>query len=214
MTNPTSPDPASSKEQLAAEERRAGSLLADGPHRWILITCAAVYLIALFLPFAGSANGWQVLAATDTATVAETKVTEYLFTWFSFAGLGVLTIIAMLTRRYGLAALGWVVTAISLVFALMAVWLRRSSTAVEAGLTHGAGIYIAMLAVLVAVFAYLPAIFRRAEEQRAVTIERAAAQGTDEVAQMQRAASQHQENPLLIDDRRQRATQRHNRDAR
>lgn len=203
MTHPTS-----SKDQLAAEERRAGNRLADGPERWILLGCAAVLLVALFLPYAGSASGWQILGVSAAAKAAHTTVTEYLFTWLSFIGLGVLTTTAMAARRYSLAAIGWVLTVISLVNALLAIWLRRSSSAALD--PHGPGIYLAMLAVLVAAFAYIPAIFRRAEEQQAITVERAAEQGSDELAQLQREASQH-ENPLLVDDRRARAAERHKR---
>lgn len=203
-------------DELARAEQRAGAKLADGTFRWVLLGCAAVYLVALFLPFAGGASGWNVLAATDAARSAETKITEYAFTWVSFLGLGVVTTIAMLTRRYRVAVVGWLLTGVAMVLSVLAIWLRRSSTTWEAGLHHGPGIYLAILCVIVAVFAYIPAITRRAAEQADIARERMALQGTDEVALAQRAAAERahaaEQNPLLIDDRRARAAQRHQRE--
>ena len=140
------------------------------------------------------------------------SIAEYLFSWFSLVGLGVFGTCAVVLRRYRLAAAGWVLTGMALVFALMSVWLRRSTMAVDMP-GHRAGMYLAMAAVLVAVFAYVPLITRRGGEQEAIAMERAAAQGTDEVALAQRAAAEHahERNPLLVDDRRARAAERHRR---
>jgi len=198
-TPPSNPSP----ESLAAAERKVSGQLADGPYRYVLLGCAVVYLLALFLPFSSGANGWQLLGATAAAREAEVKITEYLFTWFSLLGVGILAPAAVLSKRYAVAAAGWVITVISLVFFLMAIWL---------GVNHGAGKFLAVAAVLVAVFTYIPAIFRRGEDQREIARERAAAQGTDQVARLQRAATEQTHpggNPLLVDDRRVRAAERH-----
>lgn len=205
-------------EALAQAERRASARIADTPARWVLAGCVALYAVALFLPFAGEASGWQILAVGGAARDAQTTIAEYLFAWFSLVGLGVLSTAALTTRRFTFAAVGWMVTTISLVFALMAVWLRRSSVAIDTE-GHGLGIHLAILAVFVAVFAYIPVVTRRGEEQEAAARERAAAQGTDQVALAQRAATERAErgqedNPLLIDDRRARAAERHRRQGR
>jgi len=195
-------------EALANAERKVSGRLADGPARWVLLTCTAAYLIALFLPFAGAATGWQLLAITDASRDAEAAVTEYLFTWAAIIGLGVLTPIAVVSRRFAAAVAGWMVTGISSVFWLLAMWL---------GLDHGAGIYLAIAAVVVAIAAYIPALGRRGEQQQEIARQRAAAQGTDDVARLQRSATEQShaheqaQNPLFIDDRRARAAERHKR---
>ena len=166
---------------LAAEERRTGARLADGPYRWVLIACAAIYLIGLFLPFVGSTSGVQVLIRSSAAQASNVNMTEYLFAWISFAGLAVVTTIAMLARRYGLAALGWALTVISVAFAMFSLWLRNAAAA-GGGEPHGVGAYLAMVAVLVAALAYAPAIIRRSDEQQAITVERAAVQESDAVS--------------------------------
>lgn len=199
-----------SAETLAEAERRASSSLADTPARWVVLACAALILASLLLPFAGGAAGWRFLVPGDASRAAGASIAEYLFTWFSLVGLGVCGTLSVVLRRYRLAAAGWVLTGMAVVFALMSVWLRRSTTAADVP-GHGVGIYLAMAAVLVAVFAYVPLIAQRGGEQEAIAAERAAAQGTDEVALAQRAAADHAHapNPLLIDDRRARAAERH-----
>lgn len=199
-------------ESLAEAERRASSSLADTPARWVLLACAALLLVSLFLPFAGDTAGWRFLVPAGASRAVGASIAEYLFSWFSLVGLGVFGTCAVVLRRYRLAAAGWVLTGMALVFALMSVWLRRSTTAVDMP-GHDAGIYLAMAAVLVAVFAYVPLITRRGGEQESIAMERAAAQGTDEVALAQRAAAEraHEPNPLLVDDRRARAAERHRR---
>ena len=60
-------------------------------------------------------------------------------------------------------------------------------------------------------FTTFPLMLSRNASQTALARERAESQGKDEVAMAQRAATKYQDNPLLIDDRRSRAAQRHNR---
>ena len=195
---------------LAAEERRTGARLADGPYRWVLIACAAIYLIGLFLPFVGSTSGVQVLIRSSAAQASNVNMTEYLFAWISFAGLAVVTTIAMLARRYGLAALGWALTVISVAFAMFSLWLRNAAAA-GGGEPHGVGAYLAMVAVLVAALAYAPAIIRRSDEQQAITVERAAVQESDELSLLQRDGATKPVNPLLVEGGRARAAERHKR---
>lgn len=210
MTQPTTPE---DQKKLANEEARAASSLEMGVRRWILAACAALYFVALFLPFAGGANGWQLLGATEAAQEAQTKITEYAFVWLSFIGVGALTTLTVITKRFAVAVPAWMFTTVSFAGSLLAIWLRRSSSTYDEGLYHGPGIYLAILAAAVAVFAYPPILFGRNEAQREVAEQRAAAQGRDDVAQAQRAATEHAHklNPLLIDDRRARAAERHQR---
>lgn len=178
--------------------------LADGPFKPVLLTCAAGVIISLVLPLAGSAAGWQFLAATDAARDTGANIAEYLFAWFSLIGLGVLGTVAMLAKRYRVAAVGWVLTAMSLVFAVLSMWLRNTTKLLDIG--HGPGFYLALVAVAIGVFAYVPAITRRAVTPSTQT----APPESNELAQLQRAATEaHSGNPLLVDDRRARAARRH-----
>ena len=200
----TQPNPAA----LAQAEKTAASTVDMGARRWVLAAAAALYLVAMMLPFVGDASGWQVLAATGAAKDAQTAITEYVFAWISLIGVGILTTLAVVTQRFAITVPAWMVTTVSLVFSVLGVWLRNSS---GLGISRGPGYYLAILCVVAVVFTTFPLMLSRNESQAAVARERAESQGKDEVAMAQRAATRQQDNPLLIDDRRSRAAQRHKR---
>lgn len=193
-------------ESLARAEKKAASTVDMGAKRWVLAAAVAIYVVALFLPFVGGASLWQVLVATDAAQDAQTAITEYVFAWISLIGVGVLTTLAVVTQRFALAVPAWMVTTVSLVYSVLGIWLRNSNAS---GISRGPGYYLVLLAVVIVVFTVFPLILSRNESQAAVAKQRAEAQGKDEVALAQRAATREQENPLLIDDRRARAAERH-----
>ncbi|MCG7295301.1 hypothetical protein MHJ86_00255 [Corynebacterium afermentans] len=193
-------------ESLARAEKKAASTVDMGAKRWVLAAAIAIYLVALFVPFVGGVSLWQVLAVTDATKDAQTAITEYVFAWISLIGVGILTTLAVATQRFALAVPAWMVTTVSLVYSVLGIWLRNSNAS---GISRGPGYYLVVLAVVIVVFTLFPLILSRNEEQAAVAQKRAEAQGKDEVALAQRAAAREQENPLLIDDRRARAAERH-----
>lgn len=199
--------------RAAQAEKQAGSRIPVGVGYWVLAACVVVYLIAMCLPFAAGVSGWQFVGHTAASVDAQAKVTEYVFAWLSCAGLGVLTTLALLTRRFAVAVPAWMLTTISLFASLLAIWLRRTSASFEQGLGHGPGIFLAAVAVLVATFAFIPVVTRRDEALREVGEQRARIDGTDAVARAQQDATahaqSHHDNPLLLDDRRARAAERH-----
>ena len=182
----TQPNPAA----LAHAEKIAASTVDMGAKRWVLAAAAALYLVAMVLPFVGDASGWQV------------------FAWISLIGVGILTTLAVVTQRFAITVPAWMVTTVSLVFSVLGIWLRNSS---GLDISRGPGYYLAILCVVAVVFTTFPLILSRNESQATVALERAESQGKDEVAMAQRAATKQQDNPLLIDDRRSRAAQRHKR---
>lgn len=200
----TQPNPAA----LAHAEKIAASTVDMGAKRWVLAAAAALYLVAMVLPFVGDASGWQVLAAAGAAKEAQTAITEYVFAWISLIGVGILTTLAVVTQRFAITVPAWMVTTVSLVFSVLGIWLRNSS---GLDISRGPGYYLAILCVVAVVFTTFPLILSRNESQATVALERAESQGKDEVAMAQRAATKQQDNPLLIDDRRSRAAQRHKR---
>lgn len=193
-------------ESLARAEKKAASTVDMGVKRWVLAAAVAIYVVALFLPFVGGASLWQALAVTDAAKDAQTALTEYVFAWISLIGVGVLTTLAVVTQRFALAVPAWMVTTVSLVYSVLGIWLRNSNAS---GISRGPGYYLVLLAVVIVVFTVFLLILSRNEEQVAAAKQRAEAQDKDEVALAQRAATREQENPLLIDDRRARAAERH-----
>lgn len=193
---------------VANAEKNAAAEVAMGAKRWVLAACVTVYLVTLLLPFAGGVSGWQILALTDASRDARTTLTEYLFAWTSFLGLGVLTTLAVALRRFTVAVPAWMLTTVSLVFSVLGIWLRNQSAPET---SRDIGYYLAALAVVVAVFTLFPVILSRPEERKAAAGERARAQEADDVALAQRSATRNAQgdNPLLVDDRRARAAERH-----
>ena len=197
-------------QALARAEKSAASQITMGTRRWVLAVCAVVYLVALVLPFAGGVAGWQVLGLTQASRDASTTVTEYLFVWFSFIGVGVLASLAVALRRFAVIVPAWMITTVSAVFSILGIWLRNQSAP---DTSRGIGYYLAMLAVFVAVFTLFPLLLSRSESQVKAADARAKAQARDDVALLQQSATHQanarEENPLLVDDRRARAAERH-----
>ena len=200
-------------KQAARAEKAAGATIPVNAGFWVLAGCVVVYLIALFLPFAGGVSGWQFVGVTEASASVQAKLTETVFLWLSLAGLGVLTTVALAPRRFVFAAPAWMLTTVALFASVLALWLRRTSDAFDQGFHHGPGSYLAILAVAVATFAFIPVITRRDAAQRAAGERRALLDDIDDVAKAQQEATRqaqgYSENPLLIDDRRARAAERH-----
>ena len=184
-----------------------------GPARWVLGIASGVWLIALFLPFVGDVAAWQVLTVGEGARNADTKVTEDVFAWLGFLGVGVCTSLVVATRRFGLATVAWMISTVGLVSSLLAVWLRKSSTGVAEQFSHGPAFYLEVVAVLVVVLTYIPLFVRKTT----VDPEHAKNQPSEidkDIANAQLTATRtrhaQETNPLLIDDRRANAVRRHN----
>ncbi|MDY5785990.1 MULTISPECIES: hypothetical protein [unclassified Corynebacterium] len=204
---------ATAARELEWQEREASKSMHLGTSRWVLAGCVVAYIVALFLPFAGTASGWQILCATAAADEVQTKLTEFAFVWISFLGLVVLTSLVVATRRFVFAAPAWMACGIALLGSVLAIWLRRTSSTFDAGFHHGPGIYLAIAAVAVAVIAYIPVVFGRSAQQEEIARLRARTDQRDDVAIAQSDAtnSRGEANPLLVDDRRARAAERHKR---
>lgn len=118
-----------------------------------------------------------------------------------------LTSLTVITRRLNFGLAAWMLVAISLFLNLWGFWYR-GSTANGASI----GMWVGVLASLIAFLAYCRVAFRRSPEQIAAAEKaRAAASSLDQVGVLQTEAATTlppEENPLLIDDRRRRAHKR------
>ena len=188
-----------------AAERAAAQKMELGGYKTALIVAVVAWVAYLVLPYAGSAHGWEVLGLGSTSV--KISIMENISGWCALLGIGVLTSLTVITRRlnYGLAA--WMLVAISLFLNLWGFWYR-GSTADGASI----GMWVGVLASLIAFLAYCRVAFRRSPEQIAAAEKaRAAASSLDQVGVLQTEAATTlppEENPLLIDDRRRRAHKR------
>ena len=188
-----------------AAERAAAQKMELGGYKTALIVAVVAWVAYLVLPYAGSAQGWEVLGL-DSPSV-KISIMENISGWCALLGIGVLTSLTVITRRLNFGLAAWMLVAISLFLNLWGFWYR-GSTADGASI----GMWVGVLASLIAFLAYCRVAFRRSPEQIAAAEKaRAAASSLDQVGVLQTEAATTlppEENPLLIDDRRRRAHKR------
>lgn len=188
-----------------AAERAAAQKMELGGYKTALIVAIVAWVAYLVLPYAGTANGWEVLGL-DSPSV-KISIMENISGWCALLGIGVLTSLTVITRRLNFGLAAWMLVAISLFLNLWGFWYR-GSTANGASI----GMWVGVLASLIAFLAYCRVAFRRSPEQIAAAEKaRAAASSLDQVGVLQTEAATTlppEENPLLIDDRRRRAHKR------
>lgn len=188
-----------------AAERAAAQKMELGGYKTALIVAIVAWVAYLVLPYAGSAHGWEVLGLGSTSV--KISIMENISGWCALLGIGVLTSLTVITRRLNFGLAAWMLVAISLFLNLWGFWYR-GSTANGASI----GMWVGVLASLIAFLAYCRVAFRRSPEQIAAAEKaRAAASSLDQVGVLQTEAATTlppEENPLLIDDRRRRAHKR------
>jgi hypothetical protein len=131
------------REEIDAVGRKATRSVDLGMRAVVIASAVLVLLIGQLLPWMDQANGWEVLLGQAGAT-GKASMVPRLFALTS-AGFGVLgSMIALVTRRWGMAwvcALGGWFAAVD---GFLAVWSRQSS-----GTTPGIGLIIAEAAMIV-----------------------------------------------------------------
>lgn len=207
-------DGAAASRNLAAAEKKAARRMDLAGYLWWLVAALLLFISYLVTPHAGSVLGYEVVFRLPSAIEANIKVTEYIFAWLSALGIGVFTTLTLITRRTSFGLIAWMLSTVALLFSLLAVWLRQTRDVSEEELGAGFGLYLAILGVVVAVYAYSRVALRRSPEQAELAEARARDDNLDEVGYAQREVQRQQQasfesNPILIDDRRQRATERY-----
>ncbi len=200
-------------QELAIREKRVASRLDLGGRLWLFVAALILYAVSLVLPQAGSVRGYEVLFQLEPAADAGIKLTEYVYATLAFLGIGVLTTLTLLTRRLAVAVPAWMITAVGAAYSLFALWLRQTRANADDGIDMNLGFWVSLLALILAFCGYAMTMFRRNPEQEKLARDRAHSDNLDEVGRMQREAKiSTEENPLLIDDRRSRASERHQKD--
>ncbi|WP_018297976.1 hypothetical protein [Corynebacterium lubricantis] len=206
---------AAEADRLAAQERKIAKTVSMGSARWVLVGVIVVYILSLFLPYMGSVSGAEILINSQSAQDANIKITESVFVWLSFLGIAVMTTVLVITKRSTPFILAWALTTVALIMAVLALWLRQTTS----GAGSGIGIYLAIVTVIVAEITFISLVTKRDPQQEEIAQQRFQIDDTDEVGHVQLDASTNaaqrvgDDNPLLIDDRRARASERHRKQA-
>lgn len=206
-----SESPELTNEQYAAAEKRASQIVDIHPYRGLLWPVLALYAVALLVPYSGSIRGWQVIFRSGATEVG---IAETVFALFSalaaLVGVGLL----LATKRTVVANITYLLAGIALLTSVLSLWMRIQSAQNSGTSGPGVGHFIEIIAIIILVYTLSRIVFSRTSAQEVAAQQRAAHYQLDAVGQAQQAYGQAnfdpaKTNPLLVDDRRQRAAQRH-----
>lgn len=204
----------SADQSLAQAEKKAARRMSLTGYRWALIAAVAIWIGYLILPHARGVSGFEVTFFLPGSRDAGIKVTEYVYAVLIGLGIGVFTTLVLITKRTAYGLIAWMLTTVGLFYSVFALWLRQTRPSSGDGVDMSIGMYLSIVGVACAVFTYSMVALRRSPEQRKIAEDRAASDNLDEVGRAQRELLEAErdrvgENPLLVDDRRQRAAERH-----
>jgi hypothetical protein len=145
----TADDPegiAALRAEIDAVERSALRRVDLGAGAVVISGAIMVLLLAITLPWVGDASGWDVLRGT-TNPLDRVGLLPRLFGIVALvAGVG-LSVLALLTRRWGLVWISALGCAYCALDGVWAIWSRQ--TVPDPGPGPGPGMVLAVLAVLV-----------------------------------------------------------------
>ncbi len=201
-----------SGRELAALEKDAAKTLELGDKKWYLIAAVALFVVALLLPHIRGVAGWQVLFFTDTASDAKIRLAEYVFYVLGAIGVFLFPLGTITLKRTWMAWVAWIFSCVTVVYAMLATWMRQTSTGTDNTFVN-VGMIVATVAAISAVWGLSSIILARSDRQWEIADMRAANEELDTVEATQRDLLRQQQNdpesnPLLVDDRRARIARR------
>lgn len=158
------------RTEIDAAERRVAREIESGPRLFVVSILVFVLLGSFILPHTGDVRGWDVLFSSHGAGAAAVALPSRVFTWLALVfGVG-FSMLALITRRWGLAWVALAGSAIGSAAGLLAVWSRQTVAAGHPG--PGAGLFVAWITVILLTFHWARVVWSRtlvhlaAEEQR------------------------------------------------
>lgn len=196
---------------LAREEKKAARRMNLSGFRWMLITAVIIWVAYLILPHSGSTRGYEITFLLPSAREGNVQITEFIYAILIGLGLGVFSTLVLITERAVFGLIAWMLSTVGLFYSIFAIWLRQTGPGAAENDGVSIGMLFSVFGVALAVFAYCCVALRRDPEQRTIAEARSRNDNLDEVGRAQRELldREREQNPLLIDDRRQRAAERH-----
>ena len=158
------------KGDIEAAERRVAREIDPGARALVIAIGVFVLMLSFVLPHAGDARGLDVLTGSEAAIRNGITLPSRVFTWLALVfGVG-FSMLALLTRRWGLAWIALAGSTVASFTGLLAVWSRQTAPAHHPG--PGIGLIIAWLTVIVLAFNWARAVWARTALQLAAEEER------------------------------------------
>ncbi|GAB2937684.1 hypothetical protein GCM10027047_37850 [Rhodococcus aerolatus] len=134
---------------LAEAQRRVARSLEPGGRGLVVGVAVLVLIASMVLPHSGAASGWDVLLRDPDAASEGIGVPSQLFVGFALGAGVLLSVAAVLTRRWAVAWLATAGCAVTVVLGVLAIWSRQTTTLGADHAGPGPGLLLGWLAVLV-----------------------------------------------------------------
>lgn len=142
-------------DDLAEAQRRVARSLEPGGRGLVIGVAVLVLIASMVLPHSGAASGWDVLLRDPDAAREGIGVPSQLFVGFALGAGVLLSVAAVLTRRWAIAWLATSGCAVTAVLGLLAIWSRQTTTLGADHAGPGPGLLLAWVAVLVLVVTWV-----------------------------------------------------------
>lgn len=158
------------KGDIEDAERRVAREIDPGARALVVAILVFVILLSFVLPHTGSAKGLDVLLGNDAAIGEAIALPSRVFTWLVLVFSVGFSILALLTRRWGLAWIALAGSAVACPIGMLAVWSRQTVAEPHPG--PGIGLIVAWIAVILLSFHWARVVWSRTAVQQAAEAER------------------------------------------
>ena len=158
------------KGDIEDAERRVAREIDPGARALVVAILVFVILLSFVLPHTGGARGLDVLVGSDAATREAIALPSRVFTWLVLVFSVGFSVLALLTRRWGLAWIALAGSAVACPIGMLAVWSRQTVAEPHPG--PGIGLIIAWIAVILLSFHWARVVWSRTAVQLAAEEER------------------------------------------
>jgi hypothetical protein len=158
------------KGDIEDAERRVAREIDPGARALVVAILVFVILLSFVLPHTGSAKGFDVLVGDDAAIREAIALPSRVFTWLVLVFSVGFSIVALLSRRWGLAWIALAGSAIACPIGMLAVWSRQTVAEPHPG--PGIGLIVAWIAVILLTFHWARVVWSRTAVQLAAEAER------------------------------------------
>lgn len=155
---------------IEAVEQRMAREIDPGARALVVAILVFVILVTFVLPHTGSAKGLDVLVGNDAALREAIALPSRVFVWLVLVFSVGFSMLALLTRRWGLAWIALAGSAVACPIGMLAVWSRQTVAEPHPG--PGIGLIICWIAVILLTFHWARVVWSRTAVQLAAEEER------------------------------------------
>lgn len=158
------------KGDIEDVERRMAREIDPGARAVVVAGLVFVLLLTFLLPHTGGAKGLDALIGGEAAVREGVALPSRVFAWLVLVfGIG-FSMLALLTRRWGLAWVAAAGSAVACPVGMLAVWSRQTAADPYPG--PGWGLVAAWIAVILLTFHWIRVVWSRTAVQLAAEEER------------------------------------------